>query len=82
MKIILIRSDRIYRDMINATPDEKNDMYRNKLMKPFELKWSCVGIPLKAATDGGYDVVSAAGMSGFYSPALFMRQPLHRRKKL
>ena len=38
MNITAIRSDRIYRD---------------KLMKPFAFKWSCIGIPLKAETDGG-----------------------------
>ncbi len=43
--------------------------YRNELMKPFEFKWQCVGIPLKADVAGGYDVVSAAGMGGGYAPA-------------
>ena len=38
-------------------------------MKPFAFKWSCVGIPMQAETDGGYDVVSAAAMSGYYAPA-------------
>ena len=69
MNITAIRSDRIYRKMMNAAPAEKDDIYRDELMKPFEFKWSCVGIPLRAETDGGYDVVSAAAMSGFYAPA-------------
>ena len=69
MKITAIRSDRIYRDMMTALPGEKETIYRNQLMKPFEFKWACVGIPLTAAREGGYDVVSAAAMSGFYAPA-------------
>ena len=69
MKITAIRSDRIYRDMMTALPDEKENIYRNRLMKPFEFKWACVGIPLTATQEGGYDVVSAAAMSGFYAPA-------------
>ena len=69
MKITAIRSDRIYRDMMTALPDEKENIYRNRLMKPFEFKWACVGIHLTAAQEGGYDVVSAAAMSGFYAPA-------------
>ena len=69
MNITAIRSDRIYRKMMDAAPDEKDNIYRNELMKPFEFKWSCVGIPLKSETEGGCDVVSAAGMSGFYAPA-------------
>lgn len=68
MNITAIRSDRIYREMMNAAPAEKNNIYRDELMKPFESKWSCVGIPLRAETDGGYDVVSAAAMNGFYAP--------------
>lgn len=74
MKMTAIRSDHIYREMMNAAPAEKENIYRNKLMKPFEFKWACVGIPLNAETDGGYDVVSAASMSGYYAPAQITRE--------
>ena len=74
MKMTAIRSDRIYREMMNAAPAEKENIYRNKLMKPFEFKWACVGIPLNAETDGGYDVVSAASLSGYYAPAQITRE--------
>ena len=69
MKITAIRSDRIYRKMMNAAPAEKDEIYRSELMGPFAFKWACVGIPLTAEEEGGCDVVSAAGMSGFYAPA-------------
>lgn len=68
MDIKAIRSDAIYRKMMVASKEEKEDIYRYELMKPFEFKWQCVGIPLKADTTGGYDVVSAAGMGGGYTP--------------
>ena len=68
MKITAIRSDRVYRDMMAALPDEKENIYQNRLMKPFEFKWVCIGIPLTATQKGGYDVVSAAAMNGFYAP--------------
>lgn len=68
MKITTIRSDYCYRKMMNVAPDEKENIYREELMKPFEFKWKCIGIPLKADTAGGFDVVSAAGMNGFYAP--------------
>lgn len=54
---------------MNAAPAEKDNIYRYELMRPFAFKWSCVGIPLRAENDGGYDVVSAAAMSGFYVPS-------------
>ena len=69
MIITAIRSDAIYRKMKDAAPAEKENIYRDELMKPFEFKWACVGIPLKAETEGGCDVVSAAAISGYYAPA-------------
>ena len=81
MKITAIRSDRIYRDMMTALPDKKENIYRNQLMKPFEFKWACVGIPLTAAQEGGYDVVSAATMSGFYARYRSRRNARQKLKK-
>lgn len=69
MNIKAIRSDRIYRSMMSAAPEKKENLYRDELMNPFAFKWACVGIPLRAETAGGYDVVSAAAMSGYYVPA-------------
>lgn len=69
MDIKAIRSDEIYRKMISATNGEKENIYRYELMRPFEFKWQCVGIPLKAEAAGGYDVVAAAGMGGEYRPS-------------
>ena len=51
MNITAIRSDRIYRKMMTAAPAEKDNIYRDELMKPFAFKWSCIGIPLKAETE-------------------------------
>jgi uncharacterized protein YjaZ len=64
MNIKAIRSDRIYRKMIYSTNEERENLYRYELMKPFEFKWKCIGMPLKAEQDGGYDVVSASSMGG------------------
>jgi len=69
MNIKAIRSDEFYRKMMNATNEEKENIYRYDLMKPFEFKWQCIGIPLKAEAVGGYDVVSAAGIGGDYTPS-------------
>ncbi len=59
MKITAIRSDEIYNKMISAKPYQRDDIYRYELMKPFEFKWSCVGIPIKPDHPGGYDVIMA-----------------------
>ena len=45
MKITAIRSDRIYRSMMSAAPEEKDNLYRDALMGPFEFKWVCGAAP-------------------------------------
>ncbi len=47
---------------MKAPMDKKNDIYRYELMMPFEKKWACYSIPMKAATHNGYDVIVASGM--------------------
>jgi len=68
MKITAVRSDKIYAKMISSKAEERDDIYRYELMKPFEFKWSCIGMPLKAKEPGGYDVVMACRMNGSYTP--------------
>ena len=50
MKISAIRSDKVYSKIMNAPLDKKNDIYRYELMKPFEKKWACYSVPMKALT--------------------------------
>lgn len=69
MNLSILRSDSIYRKIAVAPKEERDDIYRYELMKPFEMKWNCIGMPLKAEQPGGYDVVSSASMNGLYAPA-------------
>ncbi len=69
MKITLIRTDRIYEKMMNASPEARDDLFRYEMMKPFEFKWACIHVPMKAKTPGGYDVVMACEMLGYLSPS-------------
>ena len=68
MKIASIRSDRIYTKIMNAPYEKKNDIYRYELMKPFENKWACYSIPLKASSPNGYDIIMASEMMGLLTP--------------
>ena len=54
--------------MILSKAEERDDIYRYELMKPFEFKWSCIGMPLKAEQPGGYDVVMLSSMGGGFTP--------------
>lgn len=69
MEIKNIRSDAIYRKIIAAPMEKKNDIYRYEMMKPFEKKWACYNIPLKAKQENGYDVIMASNMLGYLDPA-------------
>lgn len=82
MTIKAIRSDAIYRKMVNATNAEREHIYRYELMKPFEFKWNCVGIPLEADIAGGYDVVSASHMGGGYAPSQITNERLMEIEKI
>lgn len=68
MNITLLRSDKIYKKMVNSPKEKREDIYRYELMKPFEFKWSCYNVPLKSPQKGGYDVVMASSMLGYLPP--------------
>ncbi|MGL4373233.1 MAG: DUF2268 domain-containing protein [Turicibacter sp.] len=68
MNIIEIRSDQVYKKIMSAPIEKKEDIYRYEMMKPFEFKWKCINVPIKAKQRGGYDVVMASEMLGFLSP--------------
>lgn len=69
MNIKTLYSPDIYRHIMEAAPDRKNDIYRYELMLPFQGKWDCYHIPLKAETPGGYDIIMASSMLGLLPPA-------------
>lgn len=68
MKVSAVRSDTIYKKIAAAPVEKKNDIYRYELMMPFERKWACYNVPMKAASEKGYDVIMASGMLGHIAP--------------
>lgn len=63
-----VRSDFIYKKIMEAPANKKDDIYRYDLMQPFEKKWATYHCPLKAKQPNGYDVVMASSMMGYLSP--------------
>ena len=57
MKLSYVRSDAVYKKIMEAPVEKKNDIYRYELMMPFKGKWDCYQIPMKAATPNGYDII-------------------------
>ncbi|HEX3076675.1 MAG TPA: DUF2268 domain-containing putative Zn-dependent protease, partial [Lachnospiraceae bacterium] len=70
MKVNRIFSADIYEKIIHANQDKKADIFRYDLMQPFERKWACYQVPMKAKVPGGYDVVMASEMLGILPPRL------------
>lgn len=68
MKITSIRSDSVYSKIMDASVEKKNDIYRYELMMPFEKKWDCYNIPLKASSPNDYDIIMASEMMGILTP--------------
>lgn len=68
MKVTPVRSDTVYRKIMEAPFDKKNDIYRYELMMPFKGKWDCYQIPMKASTPNGYDIIMASSMLGLIAP--------------
>ena len=68
MKISCIQSNIIYDKIANAPAEKKDDIFRYEMMMPFEKKWACYNIPIKALRENGYDVVMACEMLGFLPP--------------
>lgn len=68
MDIKTIRSDGIYKKIMEALDEKKNDIYWYELMMPFQQKWDYCHIPLKAAVSNGFDIIMAGRMLGLMEP--------------
>jgi uncharacterized protein YjaZ len=70
MQVKRVYSTDIYEKIMNASSEKKEDIYRYELMMPFEKKWACYNVPIRAKAAGGYDVVMASEMLGIMPPKL------------
>lgn len=68
MNIKRLYSADIYKKIMDAEYDKKDDIYRYEMMMPFKGKWDCYHIPLKAQCEGGYDIIMANKMMGLLPP--------------
>lgn len=68
MNVQFVRSDKVYAKMLSEPAEKKTEIYRYELMLPFKKKWDCYNIPMKAAKQGGYDVIMASEMLGHLPP--------------
>lgn len=71
IRLKTVRSDAVYRKMLAAAPEKRDDIFRYELMSPFQRKWDCYRIPLKAKHEGGYDIVMACRMMGLLTASRF-----------
>ena len=64
-----VYSPDVYRKIMTAAPEKKEDIYRYELMRPFQGKWDCYHIPLKASKKGAYDIIMANDRLGIFPPS-------------
>lgn len=69
MEVKSVYSPDVYRKIMDAEPDKKDDIYRWELMLPFKGKWDCYHIPVKAPREGGYDIIMANNRMGLLPPS-------------
>ena len=79
MKLSYVRSDAVYKKIMEAPVEKKNAIYRYELMMPFKGKWDCYQIPMKADTPNGYDIIMASDMLGLFPP---QRSISHKKQTL
>ncbi|MFS0838761.1 DUF2268 domain-containing protein [Paenibacillus sp. 1P03SA] len=64
MNIKSLRSDQVYRKVLQAPPQEKVELFRQEMMAPFMKKWEIQQIPFKAEEPGGFDVIALNNLMG------------------
>ncbi|MCQ4087107.1 DUF2268 domain-containing protein [Saccharibacillus sp. JS10] len=67
MNITMLRSDTIYRQIIELKPEEKREAYREQMLAPFKKKWEIQQIPFRSERPGGFDVLTLNDL--MYLPA-------------
>ncbi|UHA73249.1 DUF2268 domain-containing protein [Paenibacillus sp. 481] len=62
MNIQSLRSDQVYRNVLQAPHEEKVELFRQEMMAPFMRKWEIQHIPFKAEEPDGFDVITLNNM--------------------
>ena len=57
MKIKMIRSDKVYQDLLTLAPEKREALFREQLLQPFKQKFYLQKIPFEAKSPGGFDVM-------------------------
>ena len=69
MTVKSVYSPDVYRKIMYADQNKKDDIYRYELMLPFQGKWDCYHIPIKAPREGAYDIIMANNRMGLFPPS-------------
>ena len=69
MNVKSVYSPDVYRKIMTAEQEKKDDIYRYELMLPFQGKWDCYHIPLNAPREGAYDIIMANNRLGLFAPS-------------
>ena len=57
MKIEMIRSDKVYQDLLALPLEERDALFRKQLLQPFKQKFYLQNIPFETKIPGGFDIM-------------------------
>ncbi|UNK17885.1 DUF2268 domain-containing protein [Paenibacillus sp. N3/727] len=65
MNIIIEDTITQYETMLSLPNEKREDFFRYTMMKPLEVMWRTINVPMKAKEPNGYDVLMATQMMGY-----------------
>lgn len=74
MKINIIRSDKVYRNLLNMPIIERRSYFKEQILAPFKPKFYQQGIPYEAKQDGGFDIMMLLSWMHFIPEKLTLQQ--------
>lgn len=74
MTIKIIRSDKIYRTLLEIPATERRGIFKEQILAPFKPKFYRQGIPYEAKQDGGFDIMMLLSWMHFMPEMLTPQQ--------
>src|SRR5690625_450007 len=62
MNVNVLRSDKIYKQVIACSPEGKKELYRQEMLGPYMRKWEIQQVPFRAKEENGFDVITINNM--------------------
>ena len=75
MNINMIRSDKVYRELLEMPMAERRSRFKKEILAPYKEKFYKQGIPFEAKEEGGFDIMMLLSWMHFM-PEMLTREQL------